>query len=280
MVVRRTDSRLEHALVLRSTTPLPESLAKRLLEMGTSGVWQVGPREWRAYFPEPDPTHARSLSITHPEVIAAWESSERTDWAARYHASLKPLPVGRRFTILPSPRIANPWPERIPLRLVPGTAFGTGEHYTTASCLRVIDEMSLVPGSVCDVGCGSGILAVAACKLGAPTVVACDTDPEACRVARRTRAVNRVSYAVVNGSAADVKGRFALVVANILAETLVEILPDLKSRTLPGGMLVGSGIAARKAEVVSGAAKKTGFEMQAVRSDGAWVTYVWKALKR
>ena len=267
----------EHALVLRSPLPLPESLAELLKGMGTAGIWEVGPGEWKAYFPEPDSAFAHSVSKTHPAVAAAWESAERTDWAARYQATLKPIPIGRRFVVLPSPDLPNPWPGRTGLRLVPGAAFGTGEHYTTASCLRAFEEMPRVPESVLDVGCGTGLLATAACKLGASMVASCDTDPEACRVALETRALNGVSFDVTLGSAREVKGRFGLLFANILAETLVEILPDLRSRTQVGGHLIGSGIAAPKAREVLRAARSAGFELAEMRTDGAWRSFIWKA---
>jgi ribosomal protein L11 methyltransferase len=268
----------EHALVLKSMLALPDSLAEKLRDAGTTGIWEVAPGEWKAYFAAPDAALARSISRLHPAVTAAWESSESTDWAARYQASLKPIPVGRRFVVLPSPDLANPWPDRMPLCIVPGTAFGTGEHYTTSSCLRTLEELSRVPESVLDVGCGTGILAAAACKLGASRVKACDTDPEACRVAMETRAANGVFFDVILGSAREIEGRFRLLFANILAETLVEILPDLRSRTRSGGLLIGSGIATPKAKVVLEAAKKTGFKMLAIRGDGAWSTVLWKAL--
>jgi ribosomal protein L11 methyltransferase len=266
----------DHALVLRSLLPLPEPLAERLRAEGTTGLWEVTPCEWRAYFPAEDPSLARAIPEAFPAVEAAWESSEAVDWAGRYQASLTPIPIGRRFVVLPSSRLQNPWPARTPLRLVPGTAFGTGEHFTTASCLRALEELPHIPDSVLDVGCGSGILAAAACLLGASRLVACDTDPEACRIARQTRTLNALSYRVVRGSAGDVRGRFGLLFANILAETLVEIFPDLRERTQPSGLLIGSGIALPKSGTVLRAAKKTGFEMLAIRSDGAWSTCLWR----
>jgi ribosomal protein L11 methyltransferase len=245
--------------------------------MGTSGIWEVGPGEWKAYFPDPDPALARSVSTSHPAVAAAWVSAESVDWAARYQATLKPIPIGRRFVVLPSPGLLNPWPGRTGLRLVPGTAFGTGEHYTTASCLRAFEEMPRVPERVLDVGCGTGLLAAAACTLGVSKVIACDTDPEACRVALETRALNGVSFDVTLGSAREVKGRFGLLFANILAETLVEILPDLRSRTQVGGHLIGSGIAAPKARAVLRAARSAGFGLAEMRTDGVWRSFVWEA---
>lgn len=263
-------------LVVKGTGPLGSELAERLRDAGTLGIWEVSPSEWRAYFETPDASLAGTLASFSPRVTAEWETEVKTDWAARYQSSLRPIALGRRFVVLPSPRLSNPWPRRIPLRLVPGTAFGTGEHYTTASCLRLLESLKPVPSSVLDVGCGSGILAAAACALGAREVVACDTDPEACRVARRTRAANRARFGVRLGSAADVPGRFSLVLANILAETLVEILPQLGGRVAPGGLLAGSGILLSKARAVEAAAETMGFILLEFRSDGAWATLLWR----
>jgi ribosomal protein L11 methyltransferase len=266
-----------HALVVKGTVALGEEVARLLRESGTLGIWEVSPSEWRAYFPAADSTLAASLGRSFPLLSWTWDTEAPVDWAARYQSSLCPIALGRRFVILPSPRLANPWPRRIPLRLVPGTAFGTGEHYTTASCLRLLESLRPVPPSVLDVGCGSGILAAAACSLGSREVVACDTDPEARRVARKTRAANAAAYRVRLGSASDVRGRYALVFANILAETLLEIIPDLKARTAPGGLLAGSGILLSKGEAVNAAAERTGFRLMEFRSDGAWATFLWRS---
>jgi ribosomal protein L11 methyltransferase len=265
-----------HVLVVKGTGPLGEEVAERLRDAGTIGIWEVSPSEWRAYFDAAEASLAGSLASSYPLVAADWETEKKVDWAARYQSSLRPIAVGRRFVILPAPRLSNPWPRRIPLRLVPGTAFGTGEHYTTASCLRLLESLKPVPLSVLDVGCGSGILTAAACALGAAEVVACDTDPEACRVARKTRAANRARYRVRLGSAVHVRGRFRLVLANILAETLVEILPHLAARVAPGGRLAGSGILLSKAPSVEAAAKAMGFKLLEFRSDGSWATLLWR----
>lgn len=271
-------SMANHVLVVRGATPLGEEVAQRLRDAGTRGIWEVSPSEWRAYFESAHEEWASSLRRSFPTLGATWEAEVAVDWAARYQSSLHPIPLGRRFVILPSPRLSNPWPRRIPLRLVPGTAFGTGEHYTTASCLRLLESLKPFPGSLLDVGCGSGILSAAAFALGCREVVACDNDPEACRVARKTRASNRATYRVRLGSASGVKGRYQLVVANILAETLLEILPALRARTSPRGLLIGSGILLEKLPAVGAAVESMGFKLREMRSDGEWATVLWKSL--
>ncbi len=198
------------------------------------------------------------------------------DWAARYQASLAPLPLGRRFVVLPSPEMENPWPDRTALRLVPGMAFGTGEHYTTASCVRAFEDLPARPRSVLDVGCGSGILAAAALLCGCSPVVACDTDPAACAVARETARANAAPFSVFVGSAGGTRGAFDCVFANLLAETLVELLPVLAARVASGGVLIGSGIAFERGGVVQEVSSAQPLELFDKRTDGAWWTFAWR----
>ena len=265
------------ALVLRSRDPIPDAVGDSLKALGMTALWEVSPTQWRAYFPQTAPDPVDPLRERHPDVECGWEEEPAVDWAGRYQSSLRPLAIGRRFAVLPSLALDNPWPERIPLRLMPGMAFGTGEHYTTASCLRLLEEMPSSPASVLDVGCGSGILAAASCKLGCPRVTACDVDADALLVAGETAASNGVSYRLVEGSAAQVEGEFDLVFANILAETLSAILPDLAARLAPGGLLAGSGIASGRQEQVLAAASSLGLVLMESRTDGEWWTLLWRA---
>ncbi len=198
------------------------------------------------------------------------------DWAARYQATLSPLPAGRRFAVLPSETIENPWIGRIPIRLVPGSAFGTGEHYTTASCLRAWEALPARPQSVLDVGCGSGILAVAASLDGCPLVVACDNDPDACRVASETLALNHARCVLFAGSAGSVRGSFGCVIANILAETLADLFPELCARVQSGGFLIASGISREKGAGLQDLASASLLEVLDKRSDGEWWTFTWR----
>jgi|YelNatPaOPRAMG01_1025707.scaffolds.fasta_scaffold13856_6 ribosomal protein L11 methyltransferase len=265
------------ALVLRSRDPIPDAVADALRTLGMTALWEVGPTHWRAYFTDAAPDPVEALREHHPDIEYGWQEEPVVDWAGRYQSSLRPLAIGRRFAVLPSLALDNPWPQRITLRLVPGMAFGTGEHYTTASCLRLLEEMPSPPASVLDVGCGSGILAAASCKLGCPRVTACDVDGDALLVAGETAAANGVFYRLVEGSAAQVGGEFELVFANILAETLAAILPDLAARLAPGGLLAGSGIASGRQQEVLAAASPLGLVLIESRTDGEWWTLLWRA---
>ncbi len=252
---------------------MAEEAGDLLRDSGCLGIWEKDPRTWEAFFPAPVEGLAERLAALPGRVEACWEERAPVDWAARYQASLRPLPVGRRLVILPHAGSPNPFPGRLPLRLEPGCAFGTGEHYTTASCLRVLEERLAEGASLLDVGCGSGILAVAARLLGASGAVACDVDPEAVRVAGETARRNGVTLRLVTGGAEGVRGRYDLVVANILAETLHEILPDLRERLRPGGCLVLSGILLEKGPPLLEAAEALGLSLLERRTDGTWWTF-------
>ena len=254
-----------------------ESIGEALRQAGTTGIWEISNHEWRAFFDGEDEEIEAAILLLDPEAVLRWETHEPVDWVARYQASLRASPIGRRFVILPSPDLENPWPNRIPLQLVPGMAFGTGEHFTTASCLRAFETLTQVPPSVFDLGCGTGILSAAAWKLGARRVLACDVDPDACAVSRETARVNATPFEITESSADATGERFNCVFANILAQTLVELLPAIRERMLPGGALIGSGILLELGEDVLNAASSQGLRLAQRRTDGEWWTFLWRA---
>lgn len=208
-------------------------------------------------------------------MAAAWEEEVRVDWAAKYQASLRPFPVGERFVVLPAEGMANPWPGRTVLRLVPGGAFGTGEHFTTASCLRAFESLQPPPRRVLDAGCGTGILAVAARLAGCEEVAGFDIDPEAVRVAQETAEANGVALQFFTGGVESSTGEHDLVFANLLAETLVENMTGLAARVAMGGHLIGSGIAFERGEEVLSAARGQGLALEEMRTDATWWTFRW-----
>jgi len=238
-------------------------------------VWEQAPERWRVYA-EPDFALPADFASRFPGVAASWEEEPHVDWAAKYQASLAAFPVGRRFAVLPSPEIVNPWPERLALRLVPGAAFGTGEHFTTASCIRAFESLDPRPERVLDAGCGSGILAAAACLAGCGEVVAFDIDPEAVRVAAETAGANGISYRLFTGGPEAATGLFDCVFANILAETLVENMTALAARVAPGGVLIASGIAFEKGGMVREAAGRQSLLLEEMRTDATWWTIRWR----
>ncbi|KDO13978.1 ribosomal protein L11 methyltransferase [Vibrio metoecus] len=180
------------------------------------------------------------------------EQVEDKDWEREWMDNFHPMQFGRRLWICPSWREV-PDPQAVNVMLDPGLAFGTGTHPTTALCLEWLDNLDLTGKTVIDFGCGSGILAIAAIKLGAAKVIGIDIDPQALLASKDNAARNGVEDQIEvylpkdqpEGLLADV------VVANILAGPLRELSPIIKGLMKPGGQLAMSGILDTQAESVA-----------------------------
>ena len=165
------------------------------------------------------------------------------DWAHSWMAHYKPLQVGRRLWVIPS-WCQAPEPTAINIILDPGLAFGTGDHPTTSLCLEWLSEQSLAGKTVLDYGCGSGILSIAALKLGALEVYAVDIDAQALEVTRRNAVHNGIHTGMHVMLPSELPPDFQadIVIANILFGTLIELAPEISARARPGGWLVLSGL--------------------------------------
>ncbi len=185
------------------------------------------------------------------------------DWANNWKQHFKPSRVGRRMVIKPTWEEWQRSPDDIILEIDPGMAFGTGTHPTSRLCLETLERIFLSlppfdvpsapsPVTLLDVGTGSGILAIAAAKLGAPHVTAIDIDPKAVMVAEQNLALNGVAGIVTAAATPlrEVVGPFSVVVANILAEELVRLAPELVAMLQQSGFLVLSGILTEKEKIV------------------------------
>ena len=179
------------------------------------------------------------------------------DWSSTWRDTFGAMQFGKHLWVCPVGEPPSD-PEAIVVHMDPGMAFGTGTHVTTALCLEWLDVHPPVHRSVIDYGCGSGILAVAAHKLGAINVTAVDIDPQALQATRENTGRNGCDIRVFHPEALD-QGSADLVIANILANPLIELAPDLARRVRPGGQLVMTGILAEQAEAVM-AAYIDGFE--------------------
>jgi ribosomal protein L11 methyltransferase len=176
----------------------------------------------------------------------ALEKVEEQNWVRLTQSQFEPIRVSGRLWIVPSWHTA-PDPEAIVLVLDPGMAFGTGSHPTTRLCLEWL-ERTVTPGvSVLDYGCGSGILGIAAARLGAADVLGVDIDPQAVTAARHNAERNGV-HVRFDDSAAEIRGQFDLVVANILSNPLKALAPAICAHVRPGGRLALSGILAAQTE--------------------------------
>lgn len=196
-------------------------------------------------------------------------------WAEAYQRSLRAFAVGERLWLVPSEAPLAEAPHgRLPIVIPPGRAFGTGEHATTSLCLEYLERRVRPGAQVLDVGSGSGILAIAAVRLGAARVVAVEPDREAAaelaRNLRRNDVARRVE--IVAGDLSEVRsGWFDLAAANILAGTLVELMPAIGALLRPGGGAVLSGIRAEEQEGVAEAAAGRRLRVAERRSRDGWV---------
>lgn len=186
--------------------------------------------------------HLQAFGLGPIGELVAREIKEE-DWLESWKAQFTPLRIGR-FLVRPTWSDARVDPDLIEIVLDPGMAFGTGLHPTTQQCLVALSTIPLEGKAVLDVGTGSGILAIAAAKRGASPVVAVDTDAISVEAARENTTRNGVMIPVGEGSAADVPGRFDIVIANIVSPVLQLIARDLVARLAPKGMLIVTGISA------------------------------------
>ena len=198
---------------------------------------------------------------------------EEADWATAWKAYYKPMRIGKRLVVTPPWESPELGPGDLPIVVDPGMAFGTGSHPTTQLCLVALEEY-VQPGlAVADVGTGSGILAIAAAKLGASPVAANDNDPLAVTIARENAAVNSVSVQIAE---ALPPGSYAVVVANILADVIIGMAAQLASWTEPGGTLIASGIIDTREADVRQAVEAAGFVSQDTRHQGEWVALIFE----
>ncbi len=200
------------------------------------------------------------------------EPLEDRDWTRTWLDGFRPMRFGERLWVCPTTGEVGE-AGAVVVRLDPGLAFGTGTHPTTALCLEWLDGRSLDGLTVVDYGCGSGILAVAALKLGARRVWAVDNDPQALTAtqdnARRNAVEARLHVVSPDDLPADL--RVDAVVANILANPLISLAPRLAGLLVPGGRLALSGILADQAGGVRAAYERAGVSFADVRQRQEWV---------
>jgi len=205
-----------------------------------------------------------------PEITVRFVAE--ADWANAWKQYFKPQVVGEHIVVKPTWETWDARPGDVIVEIDPGMAFGTGLHATTRLCLRALETL-VTPGvRVADVGTGSGILAVAAARLGAGRVQAVDVDPLAVRVARENVALNGVGDRVsVAESSVPPPGAFDVVVANILADVILEMAPALRDALVSGGRLVASGIIDTRAEDVRAGLVRAGLTVDETLAEGEWI---------
>ncbi len=211
----------------------------------------------------------------------SYRQVDEQDWAESWKAFFWPQKIGVRIVVKPSWRDYDARPDDIVIEIDPGMAFGTGTHPTTSLCVRLI-EAGLKPGdSFLDIGTGSGILMVAAGKLGAGRMCGVDRDELAVRIASENLGRNGIDaerFDLVQGSlAAPFQGRFDVVAANILTHVVLELLDDVPRVLQPGGVFICSGIIAENQDLVVGRMTAMDFEVLDVRLQEGWVAIAGRA---
>lgn len=244
----------------------------------------------RAYVPARDPAVAEAAIAEVDAALGHLQAFElrpigplrtrlvdEADWAEAWKAHFPVLRVGRRLVIRPTWRRHRRKPDDVVLALDPGMAFGTGLHPTTRLCLAAIEALAdrgvLAGTRVLDVGCGSGILAIAALRLGARSALGIDTDPIAIEAtvanARRNRLVRRLQ--VHPGSLPTREPAYDVLLANLIAGLLVTLAGALRDELRPGGTLLASGIFIDRVSDVEVALAAAGFDVRGRTSEGDWI---------
>ncbi len=246
-------------ITLKTYLPINESTDERRnrIDVGVRLVAHVGPV-----------TELVARTVDEDE----WQNS----WKDHFHV----LRVGRRLVVKPTWREYEPGAEDVVIVLDPGMAFGTGHHPTTRSCLEVLERL-VEPGmAVLDFGCGSGILSIAASKLGASSVLGVEADSSAVRVAKQNARENGVEHnvRVVEGTLPRPEVRpsgFDLAVANISAKVVSEAAGELVGAVKSGGAVIASGIIVDNKAVVERSMAAAGAALADTIVDGDWVTLVY-----
>ncbi len=206
---------------------------------------------------------------------------DEEDWANNWKAYFKPMAVGEKLLVCPSWEPVPDGNARAVLRIDPGMAFGTGTHHTTRMCLELL-EANIMPGKlVADLGCGSGILSIAASLMGAAETYAIDIDPVATKVAAENAALNGIDmnkYFIRNGDILEdeafrrdvSKRKYDVVMANIVANVIIAFAPVIPSLMKDDGVFIASGIIDDRLDEVLSALSVNGMEILEIRSGEDW----------
>jgi len=202
------------------------------------------------------------------------------NWELAWRQFFKPRRVGDHMVVRPSWESFEPRTGDVEIVLDPGQAFGTGDHPTTRLCLELMETTGLDGSKLADIGCGSGILAIAACKLGASQVIAVDIESVAIEVARENASLNGVRFEtyVAEGLSALPQGRrcFDVIVSNIISAILIRLAPDAADALVLGGTWIVSGIIEQNWPDVQASAQRAGFNLLERRSEDGWVAAAFK----
>ena len=222
----------------------------------------------------------------HPEyapMLLTMENVSDSDWENNWQQFYKPMEIGERLLVIPEWEKCDP-KERVTVTLNPGLTFGTGSHATTRLCLRTLDKLVQGGEKVLDLGCGSGILSIAALRLGAKSAFACDIDDKCVDVAYENAALNGIgkdTYTVRWGNVLsdqqlrrEMGGGYDIVVANIVADVIIALSSEVQPYLKEGGYFLTSGIIDDRAEEVAAALRSAGWEILETNSNEGWYSFL------
>ncbi len=224
----------------------------------------------------------KDFGIDIGEGSVSLDQVNEADWANAWKAYYKPTKVGQRVVVKPTWEDYAIQDGDLIIELDPGMAFGTGTHETTSMCIRELEKYVNKDSKVFDIGCGSGILAIAAAKLGAKEVVAVDLDEVAVKVAKENVLENKVeeNVSVMHGNLTDViKDKADVIVANIIADIIKILAKDVQNFMKEDAIFISSGIILDKVEEVKESLIENGFEIVEVQKLGEWSAIVSKLKK-
>ncbi|MDZ4370636.1 MAG: 50S ribosomal protein L11 methyltransferase [Phenylobacterium sp.] len=267
----------EAAAAAREAPPATEALTFSILEEDEDrDVWRID-----AFPTTDDEADAIRLAFTqHPDLRVTTEVLADADWLAMALSGLPPVRAGRFFVYGAHDRGLAP-ASTVNLRIEAGAAFGTGHHGTTVGCLQAFDELlkrRAFP-RVLDVGCGTGVLAIAAARTGSAVAVGTDIDRVSVRIANENATLNHANARFVhafglNDPKVRLDGPYDLVFANILAPPLVALSQDIKQALKPGGLTILSGLLRTQERRVLAAYTSKGFRLVRRLHRDAWATLV------
>ncbi|SCX94626.1 50S ribosomal protein L11 methyltransferase [Alkaliphilus peptidifermentans] len=215
------------------------------------------------------------LDIGLGEVTTVEVSEE--DWSSSWKQYYKPTKIGNNVVIKPTWEEYTPEEGEMIIELDPGMAFGTGTHETTMMCVEALGEYVKPSSIIYDIGCGSGILSIAAAKMGANKVIAVDLDAVAVEVSKKNVLCNRVedTVDVRHGNLMDtINGSADIIVANIIADIIILLAKDIKEFLVEDGIFISSGIITDKLDQVMDSLEATGLKVKKVKQMGEWAAII------
>ena len=201
------------------------------------------------------------------------------DWNENWKKYFHTIEIGKKLAVVPSWESYDNKDNRTVLSIDPGAAFGTGTHATTSLCLGILDQSVVNGVKVLDIGCGSGILAIASVLLGADSALGVDIDAQSVKTATENAEINNISDKVefIVGDLADkVSGKYNIICANIVADVIIKLLPDVGQFMKDDGILIISGIIDIRKEDVLSAVKQYGFDICLETYKDNWCAFVLK----